>query len=339
MNPPNNIRGVVGFRSLISLGTILFFILVAAYFFYGLQPSRAEGGSLQFKIIKGEGFREIGARLSQNSFIKSISVFKLYSILSGRVQKFQPGLYDLSSAMTLPEIIDVLTSGGKNETSVVIPEGSTVKDIDMILAEAGVIERGALINLPLKELTLNHSFLATVNSFEGFFFPDTYRFKFNSSAKEVADRFLENFEAKAWSLLNGQKNWYDLLILSSFLEREVPDFGDRQIVAGIFLKRLRIGMPLQADASISYAKCDGELKDCLEIRVTKKDLAISSPYNTYQRLGWTPTPISNPGQSAIKAAMTPQATSYIYYLSASGTKDTIFSKTLEEHNLNRSKYL
>ena len=129
------------------------------------------------------------------------------------------------------------------------------------------------------------------------------------------------------------------MILASFLEREVREFDDRQIVAGILLKRLRVGIPLQVDATISYAKCGGALRSCEEIIVTRNDLALASPYNTYQRLGWTPTPIANPGEAAIKAAVTPRSSPYFYYLSAKETKETVFSKTLEEHNLNRAKYL
>ncbi len=335
-------------RFLTGLGAVLFLILITAYFFYGLQPNIAEevaGDAVLhkepaiFKISKGDGLKEISAHLSSQSLIKSIAVFKLYSLLSGKAQRFQPGVHELKATMSVPQIINSLTTIGKNEVTVTIPEGMAIKDINDILRAAGVIEKDALINYSFDELISDYPFLTQAKSLEGFLFPDTYRFDVDSGINRVVERFLDNFEIKAWSLLQAEKNWYDFLILASLLEREVPDFNDRQVVAGILLKRLRLGIPLQIDATISYLKCGGRLKGCSQAIVAKKDLTLSSPFNTYQRLGWTPTPISNPGQSAISAALNPQSSPYLYYLSAKDTKETIFSKTLEEHNRNRARYL
>lgn len=187
------------------MGAILIFIFMVAYFFYGLQPNSANASAVQFKIVKGEGFRDIGARLSQMALIKSISVFKIYSVISGNVQKFQPGLYELSGTMTLPEIVGTLTSGGKNEATITVTEGATLKDIDAMLASAGVLKAGELANFPIETLAANRPYLASVNSLEGFLFPDTYRFEFNSSSTEVVERFLDNFEAKGWSFFGRSK--------------------------------------------------------------------------------------------------------------------------------------
>ena len=90
-------------------------------------------------------------------------------------------------------------------------------------------------------------------------------------------------------------------------------------------------MPLQVDATLVYMKCDGLLKGCAVSQITRADTALDSPYNTYKRTGWPPTPISNPGEESIRAALSPQETPYLYYLSAKSGK-TIFSKTLEQHN-------
>ncbi|MDI6820747.1 MAG: endolytic transglycosylase MltG [Patescibacteria group bacterium] len=349
MNPQIEQRGRFSFGLPIILGIILLFILVIAYFFYGLQPvswsdtaqgdlKGAENGLIKFKIIRGESFKNIGARLSRESLIKSITIFKLYSLLTGNAQKFQPGIYDLSQTMSVPQILRILTEGGKNEATVTIPEGSTLRDIDSILTSHSILEKDALTSYSLKYLSLEYPFLTEAGSLEGFLFPDTYRFNINSKVDNVVRIFLDNFKMKAWPLLSGTKKWYEFLISASFLEREVPEFDDRQIVAGILMKRLELGIPLQIDATISYIKCDGLLKDCNEILVTKADLKIPSTYNTYQHLGWTPTPIANPGQAAIKAALTPKTTPYLYFLS-SKTNETMFSKTLEEHNIKRAKYL
>lgn len=325
------------------MGGILFFILGVAYFFYGLQPAAGAKGvprePIPFTIAKGEGFRSIGARLSQESLIRSITVFKLYSLLAGRAQRFQPGMYELSGTMSVPQLAGVLTAGGRSDVLVVIPEGSTVKDVDAILAANGVIARGSLTELPVATLAADYPFLGGVSSFEGFLFPDTYYFSRASSPTDVARRMLDAFEKKMWPLLAGARGWYDTLTLASFLEREVKSMSDRQLVAGILLRRLALGMPLQVDATVSYAKCDGRFRDCDRIAVRREDLALASPYNTYERRGWTPTPIANPGEASVKAALTPVKSSYLYYLSARETGETHFSRTLEEHNLKRVKYL
>ena len=333
-------------RLLGGLGVLLVCIFTVAYFFYGLQPvsfTGTESGAgavvREFRIAKGEGFKGIAARLSQESLIKSIAVFKLYALLTGRAQSFQPGVYEIGTTMSIPEIVALLTGGGKNEVTVTIPEGSTLKDIDGYLAEAGIAEDADLAEYVPSTLASTYPFLAEAASLEGFLFPDTYRFRPDATADEVLAVLLSTFERKAWPLLQGKRDWYETLILASLLEREVPEFTDREIVAGILLKRLDRGIPLQVDATVNYVKCDGAPRGCTEPTVTKADLKIASPYNTYQHLGFPPTPISNPGQSAIRAARDPETSPYLYYLSASTTKETIFSRTLDEHNANRVKYL
>jgi len=330
-------------RFLAALGVAIILLIGLGYFFYGLQPTLAVETQQNFKIEKGDSFREIGARLSQKSLIKSISVFKIYSILTGKATKFKPGKYNLEGDMSVPEIVGTLSVGGNNEIKVTIPEGSSIADIDKILFEKGVIKKEDQVeDFAIDSLSKDFSFLRNMSSLEGFLFPDTYRFHLDSNPEKVVRVMLKNFEEKAWKKLEDKDNWYDDLILASFLEKEVPEYEDRQIVAGILMKRLNNGMPLQVDATISYVKCDGAFLDCdkSNLKVVNEDLdRVSSPYNTYKRKGWTPTPISNPGLEAIKAAINPKPSPYWYYLSAKEDGETIFSKTLEEHNINRYNHL
>ncbi len=341
-------QGSLNLRFLTSVGLAIVFTLSVAYFFYGLQPIILDESAInnkdfefvEFKIEKGEGFREIGARLSRGSLIRSITVFKLYSLISGNAGRFQNGVHEISYSMSIPQIIESLAISGKNEVRIVIPEGFTLKDIENVLLKKGVLDEQNLISdFPIGSLEKNYPYLRNVLSFEGLLFPDTYYFRYNSSPEEVIKTFLNNFNKKAWDLLEFRDDWYDVLILASFLEKEIPDFEERRIVAGILLKRLKVGMPLQIDFTISYAKCDGLIQGCNEVFVRREDVNFRSPFNTYLRLGWTPTPIANPGRLAIKAALSPVETQYWYYLSARGTKETMFSATLEEHNKKRAIYL
>ena len=328
-----------GRLQLVFLGGALLFVLAIAYFFYGLGPVSAEGDSQVFQITEGERFADIGARLSNEGFVHSISILKLYALISGKAQKMQPGTYELSPTMSVPQIVRTITSPGGNEIVLTIPEGYTLKDIDMLVTDAGILPEGELLSAQIEDFEEEYAFLAEGKSFEGFLFPDTYRFRRNSSSAEVLRRFLDTFEEKAWVHLEGRDGWYEILILASLLEREVPKFEDRQLVAGVLLRRRQIDMPLQVDATISYAKCNGALVLCDNARVTRSDLRIPSPYNTYQRLGFPPGPIANPGVAAIRSATLPEKTTYLYYLSSTETGETIFSETLEEHNNNRVLYL
>lgn len=348
MNPQREQRGNLSVRLLVVLGAFLVLIFVVAYFVYSLEPTDVERNpesvaiststAIQFKIEKGEGVREIASRLSIEKLIRSVTIFKFYTVLSGTAHRFLPGVYTISNSMSIPEIINEFTEGGKNETTIVIPEGTTIRDVEEILSGAGVLQRGVSLPKDPKLFEKEFPFLEKRVSLEGFIFPDTYRVPLDAPPEVIVKKFLETFERKAWPILKEEDDWYNRLILSSILEREVIPFEDRQIVAGIFLKRMSIRMPIQADSTISYEKCAGKYRGCENIKLARSDTALPSLYNTYQRLGLPPTPIANPGQSALRAAIEPKTTQYLYYLS-SKTGETLFSKTFEEHNIKRAKYL
>ena len=320
--------------------------------------------NLELKVIKGQGVKEIAAVLSQARLIKSVTAFKFYIIFSGKAQHLKPGVYQLNGRLSVPEIVNLFVKGHNEETTVRIPEGTTVKEIDQILSSAGVIASDSLAEFdfsadfsscggkgvdPAPFLDMNLAFADSfreaiqkrcgVDNLEGFLYPDTYRFKINSSVEEVARKLIGNFQEKIWPLISQKDNWYEILILASILEKEVLNLEDRQLVAGILNKRIAVAMPLQVDAAVAYAKCQGNLRSCPQRQVTKSDLKIDSPYNTYLNRGWPPTPIANMNGETIQTALNPKSSNYWYYLSAYQTKETIFAKTLDEHNKNRQQYL
>lgn len=218
--------------------------------------------------------------------------------------------------------------------TITIPEGYTLAQIDETLTTAGVLNGGKLSNFKPADFDYPFFAAATGNSLEGFLFPDTYEFFLNSPSRVVAKKMLDNFALKTAGVLDPEKA-YRTVILASMIEKEVPDKnGDREMVAGVLNNRLSLGMLLNVDATVCYAEsplgCAG-VKDI--------DFTIDSRYNTYRYKGLPPGPISNPGLSAIEAAAEPRASNYLYYLSRSDTKETIFSKTLDEHNKNIVKYL
>jgi UPF0755 protein len=220
------------------------------------------------------------------------------------------------------------------KTTVTIPEGYTLAQIDEVLKEQKVTKGASLADL--KPADFDYEFLsaATEENLEGFLFPDTYEFFLNSPVRVVAKKFLDNFALKTSGVL-GPENAYKTIILASMIEKEIPDKNnDQELVAGILENRLALGMFLNVDATVCYAEspfgCAG---------VEDIDLTIDSRYNTYYYRGLPPGPISNPGLSAIRAVVNPRSSDYFYYLSRPDTKETIFSKTLDEHNKNIVKYL
>ncbi len=345
MNPRFNKRA-----NFILVGEILLaaaLILLSFYYINGLKPAGSDI-SFELKIEKGEGLKEVAAALSQARIIRSITVFKLYTIFTGKAQHLKSGIYQLNGRLSVPEITNILIKGFNQEVSVTVPEGSTLKEIDQILSSANIISKGSLINFDFKnsELAKNYPFLGgageggeSIDTLEGFLYPDTYRFKINSSIEEAVKKFFDNFQNKVWPLISQKDNWYQILILASLLEKEVPIFDDQQLVAGIINKRVKIGMPIQVDATVLYAKCQGDFYSCTQRKLSKNDLKQDSPYNTYLKLGLPPTPIANTNQTAVRAALNPKTSNYWFYLSDYQTKKTIFSKTLEEQNKNRQKYL
>lgn len=316
------------------LGWIVLSMFVA-FCLFQLTPVAGGPAYQQFEIPKGMGFQGIAESLYAQHLIRSPKMFMAYGLLTGVAHRLKPGEYLLSAGSSTPSIIEVIRTGPSLDVGVTFPEGATFKDMSAILSKNGIVPAGSMEKLRLSSFVSAYPFLKNARNFDGFLFPDTYRFFASSSPEEVMRKLLDNFAEKAIPVITN----YQLLTIASLLEKEAPDFSDRQIVAGIIYKRLAAGIPLQIDATLTYAKCAGTFLTCADPKVYRKDLGIASSYNTYAHNGLPPGPIGNPGLDAIKATLEPVASDYLYYLSDPKTGTIIFSKTLEEQNANRAKYL
>ncbi len=319
-------------KKAISAGIVfLCLILIIGCFVFELGPVAGNQTSTtkNFEIKQGDSFREIASRLASEHLIRSRIAFEFLSLFTGTAGKLKPGIYELNQTMSASKILDELVSGVHREITVMIPEDASVYEINKILSDAGAVSSGALVNFNSE------------NKIEGKLFPDTYNFFKGSDAKDVVQKFLANFEAKAApALANGGGDAGANLILASLVEKEVPEYEDQQIVAGIILKRLKAGMPLQVDATVCYTKAVlayPAVSPCYPL--TPLDFKRDSPYNTYLHAGLPPGPIGNPGLSAINAVLDPKSSPYWFYLSDPATYKTVFAKTLDEQSANRAKYL
>ncbi len=333
---------MLNFKENITVILMLALSLSIALFFFLLSSVSSEPDYRAFDIQSGMGFRGISEKLYNEGFIRSPKLFMVYGALTGAAHQLKPSSYLLSSESSTPAIQKKKKKGPTTDVEITFPEGMTLKDMDFVLAKQGILPKGSISKIPLKDLRTKYAFLENARSLEGFLFPDTYRFYKQGESTKVVEKILDNFASKAQPLLATNKlpiTNYQLLTVASLLEKEAPEYRDKQLIAGIIYKRTQLGMALQIDATITYAKCLGYFMTCEDPKVYRKDLEFDSPYNTYSHNDLPPGPIGNPGLDSIKAALNSIKSDYLYYLSDPKTKKTIFSKTLEEHIDNRAKYL
>jgi len=291
-----------------------------------------------FNIEKGQGSREIALNLQNESLIKNSLFFRIYVLISKKAGKLQAGTYQLSPSMTIPQIVDKFVFGQTLKFKIVIPEGFTLKQVAEALSSN--FQKEITLQFSTDEFQEEFDFLKEVpnnESLEGFLFPDSYLFDPIVGEKEIVKIFLKNFDKKFNEQLkeetkNQQKSIFEIVTMASLLEKEVRIKGEKELVAGILWKRIEANVPLQVDATILYII--NEKKN----RVSYAETQIDSPYNTYKYRGLPKGPISNPGLESISAALYPKESDYWYYLSTPDGK-TIFSRTLEEHNIAKAKYL
>lgn len=280
-----------------------------------------------FKISNGEAGRQIAENLEKQGLIKNDFLFRSYALLRGGSKKLQAGTYLLSPSMSVAKIFKKIVSGDALKERITIIEGWNLRDIAWYFENKGMFQAEEL-------LELSESFEAGL---EGYLFPDTYLIDKDTALEEIVKIMLDNFDKKLSSDLREEiekqgKSISQIVIMASLLEKEVRDYQDKQIVSGVLWKRLGIGMALQVDATISFITHKKTSK------ISKAETQINSPYNTYIYRGLPKGPICNPGLDSIRAAVYSKKSDYWYYLSTP-EGETIFSETLNKHNIAKAKYL
>lgn len=296
-------------------------------------------GKKEIAIKKGENLLEIAGNLEAAGIIKSKVSFIISSILRGTHSALKAGQYVFDPGLNLRQILSRIEKGealfGYDDVVVTIPEGLTLGGIIDRLEKSGFKDASDIRGIKASSLEDTFDWLKLVppknDTLEGFLFPDTYRFSKDASAQEIAIKMLNRFDSKTKDIRKvSGKDFYNVLKMASILEEEVIP-SDMFLASGVLWKRLSIGMPLQVDASLVYE---------LGRPIKRSDIdTLNSLYNTYKNKTLPPTPISNPGLISLVAAVYPEKSNYLYYLSRSSDKVTIFSTTFEEHSLAKSKYL
>lgn len=291
-----------------------------------------------FSVSEGMGNLDIAHKLSGEGFIKNYWSFVIYTKYKGISSKMKVGKYSIAPGMNVAEIADLISSGKQKEYEVTILEGLNLDEIAKHFEEQKIVSAKDFLDACNKKYDFD--FLKdkpNKNSLEGFIFPDTYTIKVDTSASDIVETMLSNFDKKLTPDMRDQMKRnnmtiYDTVIMASIVEKEVNTDEDRKIVAGIFYKRLNEDMSLQSDVTLKFALKTNKTTFSIE------DTKVASPYNTYQNKGLPPGPICNPGLSSIMAAIYPQKTDYLYFL-ADKNGQTIYAKTYEEQLKNQEKYL
>lgn len=276
-------------------------------------------------IKSGQATQQIAAQLEQQQVIKSATAFTWY-VRFERPQALQAGAYRLSSKQSVPELVAILGSGKVSSMNILIAPGLRLDQITAKLENAGYTSQEITAALTAAR---DHSLLKDLPAdakLEGYLFPDTYKIGPDTTAEQLIRLMLTTFEQKITPALRSGlqaqgQDFHQAVILASIVQKEVPDYATQQKVAQVFLKRLRIGMPLGADPTFKYAAAISNQPASPE---------IDSPYNTRRYPGLPPTAISNFNLSALQAVASPAATDYLYFV-AGDDKQTYFSSSLAEH--------
>ena len=281
---------------------------------------------------------DIFAMLKNRGVISNQLFFKLATKLSGSGNSFMVGVYELSPKMSYEEIIEKLSSySTAGLVKITVPEGYRLIDIAQLLEENDLCTKEEFFE-EVANGSFSYSFLKNNTAtgktrLEGFLFPDTYLVDEKETAYQIIDKMLFRFDELYTEELDKKAkelgfSTQEIITLASIIEKE----GSSQLetISSVFHNRLKTGMRLESCATVNYLF--DKPKDVLSIQ----DTHIQSPYNTYRNDGLPPTPICSPGLSAIKAAIYPENTQYLYFI-ADGKGGNLFSVTYEEHLSKKGK--
>ena len=302
-------------------------LALGAVIAWGVQQWRApgpHGATAQVVIEKGAGLSTIAGKLDEAGVLSDGRLFRIGAKYAGQAGAMKFGEYEIPAHASMEEIAALLVEGKTVQHPITVVEGWTVWQVaQAVMAEDVLV--GEIETLPP----------------EGMIAPDTYNVLRGETRQQVIDRMVAvqkrildvAWENRAPGLPLASRE--EALILASIIEKETGVSGERAMVSGVFVNRLRRGMRLQTDPTVIYGITKGE--GSLGRGLRRSELDRRTPWNTYQIDGLPPTPIANPGRAAIAAAVQPAETDALFFV-ADGTGGHAFARTLAEHNRNVAKW-
>jgi UPF0755 protein len=294
----------------------------------GGQP---EGDPVRFTVPAGSGMIAVADTLANREIIRWPTLFRLYARQRGVERTIKPGTYEMQRGTAWSDILDRMVAGDVVTLSIVVPEGWTAVQIGQRIAEATDEPADSVVAMLLDE-ALAADLNAPGPTLEGYLYPATYVLPVGSSPRRVIETMVNRYR-QAWTPeLREQADSMGLserevVTLASIVEKEARRWTERDTIAAVFLNRLRINMPLQADPTVQYALGAHQSR----LLYAHIDSVADHPYNTYRRRGLPPGPIASPSQGAIRASLNPADVDYLYFV-ARPDGSHIFTRTLLEHN-------
>jgi len=296
---------------------------------------RLEAGSLVVELPAHDGVLDIANRLQRADAIRSRAGFVLLTMARGSSRSLKAGEYELERGATTLDVLTLIESGRVKQHAILHPEGATVTEL------ARGLEADRLTTArDVARLSTDAAFLKTLSidgpSLEGYLFPDTYQLVRGMTPEEILTRMVLRMRSKLGADIAARARArgftvHQLLTLASIVEREAVDREEMRTISAVFWNRLKVDMPLQADPTVQYAA--GKERRTL----TRADLQLDHPYNTYRRSGLPPGPIASPGLAAVEAALDPAPVKYLYFVAIDEHRH-FFSYTIEQHNAAVARY-
>ncbi|MFZ6749766.1 endolytic transglycosylase MltG [Undibacterium sp. Ren11W] len=325
-------------KKIISLLFIALMIAATAFAYWAYQPlaqTGSEFASVDFSIKAGSGVRSASRQMRDGGVPIEPFMFEVLARVNGKANKLKAGSFEFEIADTPMILLRKIVNGEFSHASLAIIEGWSFQQMRSAIDAHPEIKHDTA-SLSGKELIkkINPDFQLP----EGLFFPDTYLFAKGSSdlliyqqAHQSMLKHLDDaWQAKAANL--PYKTAYEALIMASIIEKETGRSSERSLIAAVFINRLKAGMLLQTDPTVIYG-----MGDSYKGKIRKVDLITDTPFNTYTRAGLPPTPIALPGIASLSAALNPEKSVALYFVSR-GDGTSQFSDNLTEHNRAVNKY-
>ncbi|MDB5855722.1 MAG: aminodeoxychorismate lyase [Herminiimonas sp.] len=315
---------------------ILLILFGGAVYYWAGQPILDESSpSMEFTIKAGSGVRGAARQIAEAGIPVQPWLLELLARASGKSSRIKAGTYEIEPGTTPTRLVEKLVRGEFAQESLAVIEGWTFKQMREAIAAHQHLKHDTA---SLSEKELLAKVAPNFQHAEGIFFPDTYLFAKGASDLQVyrqahsmmMKKLDEGWAKRAQGL--PYKSPYEALIMASIVEKETGQKSERNMIAGVFVNRLKRGMLLQTDPTVIYG-----MGEAYQGTIRKRDLQTDTPYNTYTRAGLPPTPIALPGVASLTAALDPARTEALYFVSR-GDGTSHFSSNLNEHNQAVNKF-
>jgi len=282
------------------------------------SPVEKKGSESYFLVRPGESFTGVGKNLEQEGYIRTYHLLRIFYKALQENRSIKAGSYILSPSMNSYQIYKKLINGDQDMISVTVPEGWTMRQIARLLEEKNICSADSFLEAATRRDILD-AYRIKGNNAEGFLYPDTYHLPVGYDAESILRIFLDTFEKK---ISNVYPDWreltadqlYEKITMASIVEREYRAAEEAPLIASVFYNRLDSWYPrLESCATVTYIITD-IMGQPHPSRLRQADIEIDNDYNTYERSGLPPGPISNPGYIALDAAFFPAQTDFIYFV-------------------------